>query len=70
MNSVLRRKRKVGPRAAVERPAPRQHLIQDDAERPDVGSVIDREPFRLLGRPCRVEDHGTLMIDGRMNPFR
>ncbi len=36
---------------AVERPAQRQQLVEDDAERPDVGAVVDLAPLgeRLLG---------------------
>ena len=27
-----------------------QHLVEDDAERPDVGALVDRPAFRLLRR--------------------
>ena len=44
---------------AVERAPPRQHLVEHDAERPDVGAAIDGAAARLLGRHVggRAEDH-------------
>ena len=36
-----------------ERPLPRDHLVEHDAERPDVGPAIDLLPRRLLGRHVR-----------------
>jgi hypothetical protein len=44
---------RVGHRVAGEQRAAREHLEQHDAERPDVGPLVDREPFRLLGRHVR-----------------
>jgi hypothetical protein len=40
----------VGHRLAVEQTPARQHLEQHDAERPDVGALVDRLSARLLGR--------------------
>ena len=34
---------------ALERPAPREHLVHDDAERPHVGAPVDGPAPRLLG---------------------
>ena len=47
---------------ALERPLAGQHLVQDDAERPDVGASIDGLALRLLGRHVggRAEDHAEL----------
>ena len=44
-------------RVALERAASRQHLVEHDAEREDVGAVIDGLPAHLLGRhvPHRAE---------------
>lgn len=38
---------------AVERPSPRQHLVQHNAERPDVRARIDVAAANLLGRHVR-----------------
>ena len=41
-----------GPRATpAERPMTRQHLEQDDAEREQIGPVIDFRSRDLFGRP-------------------
>ena len=44
---------------ALEEALAGQHLEEDDAERPDVGSLVDRLAARLLGRHVsrRPEDH-------------
>ena len=36
-----------------KRDAPGQHLVEDAAERPDVGALVDRLPARLLAGSCR-----------------
>ena len=36
-------------RVGLERHAPREHLVHDDAERVDVGAVIDRLPLACSG---------------------
>ena len=47
---------------AVERASARQHLVEHDAERPDVGALVDRLAARLLGRHVggRAENHAHL----------
>ena len=40
-------------RVALERPLAARHLVEQDAEREDVGAVVDRQPLRLLGRHVR-----------------
>ena len=46
---VLQHRRKhLGHVSAIEPGAPRQHLVEDDAERPDVGAAIDRLALGLL----------------------
>ena len=49
----------VGCRPTVEHHSPGQHLVEDAAERPDVGARVDRQPARLLGTHVRgrAEDH-------------
>ena len=37
-------------RVALERPLAGRHLVEQDAEREDVGAAVDRKPLRLLGR--------------------
>ena len=39
-------------RIALERPRPRQHLVDHHAQREDVGAVVDRLPADLLG--CHI----------------
>jgi hypothetical protein len=49
----------VGHRVAAEEALAREHLEEHDAESPDVGPPVDREPLRLLGRHVGggAEDH-------------
>ena len=49
-----------------QRPPARQHLEQDDAERPDVRALVDRLPARLLGTHVggRTQNHPGLRHGG------
>ena len=51
---------------ALEAARARQHLVQDDAEGPDVGSLVDRPSARLLRRHVRrcTEHHAGLRRRG------
>ena len=51
---------------AVEGSSSGQHLVDDDAEGPDVGALVDELATRLLGRHvCRgAEDQARLRGDG------
>ena len=44
------RRQRLDGRRAVEEPAPRQHLVEDEPGRELVGAEIERAPGRLLGR--------------------
>ena len=41
-------RQRVGGIVGVERAAPRQHLVEDGPERPDIGSLVHRPAARLL----------------------
>ena len=43
--------------AAVERPTARQHLVEDDAQREDIGACVDAFALRLLGRHVGRSPH-------------
>ena len=44
---------------AVEQAPAGQHLVEHDAERPDVGAPVDRAARRLLRAPCRPRCRGS-----------
>ena len=50
---------RVGARLPAERTPSREHLVQDGAQRKDVGAMINRQPARLLWRQVsdRAEEH-------------
>ena len=56
---------RVGDGFAFEKASARQHLVQHDAERPDVGPPVDRLAASLLGRHVRrrAEDHSRLRAE-------
>ncbi len=45
------------PALSLKRPIPRHQLVQDDAERKDVGSSIDLATLQLFGRQVRGRAH-------------
>jgi hypothetical protein len=57
---------RVGNRRALERSLPREQLVHDAAERPNVGAPIDRESPRLL----RAHVRGRPEHDPFVRPFR
>ncbi len=50
---------RLGDPLALEQPPPGQHLVEHDAERPDVGAAVDLLALGLLGAHVRrrAEDH-------------
>ena len=54
-----------GGRFAAERALPREHLVQHETQREDVGAVIDRFPADLFGRHvANSTDDGAGVRDG------
>ena len=62
----------VGDQLAGEEPGAGEHLEQHDAERPDVGTPVDRLAARLLGRHVGggAEDHADLGRGGQRRRVR
>ena len=63
---------RVRDRLARERASPGQHFIEHAAERPDIGSLVDRLAARLLGAHVRAgaEDHAVVRRIGIRDPLR
>ena len=51
---------------SLERPLPARHLVEQDAEREDVGAVVDRQPLRLLGRHVGDRPHDAPVLGDRL----
>ena len=56
------RRDELGRGVAVERPLPRRHLEEDDAEREDVRAQVERPPLHLLGRHVRHGAHDDAFL--------
>ena len=58
---------RLGDRLAVEQPRAGEHLVEHDAEGPDVGALVDGLAARLLGRHVGggAEDHAGRRHGGR-----
>ena len=58
------RRHRLGVRVSLERLPAREQLVENRPEREDVRTVIDREPFHLLGRHVahRPHDHPGLRV--------